>query len=98
MGIAFGLWSSQPLILLVLPTILLLLLYLTLKSPSYFLGFFFLTSGGIANFLERLIFGNVFDYLYLPPLPSFNVADLFVALGVLLLLINFIYGARKGSA
>ncbi|MCT4592022.1 MAG: signal peptidase II [Candidatus Gracilibacteria bacterium] len=38
--------------------------------------------GGLANFLERLAFGEVVDFIDFSFYPSFNLADTFIVLGV----------------
>ena len=94
-GVAFGILLSQPLLIfLFLPTALLVLVFLTLKSKDGFWGLLFLTSGGLANFFERIIFGTVLDYIFLPPLPTFNLADGAIALGVVLLCLSFLRDAK----
>jgi len=45
-----------------------------------------LFSGGLSNFLERIFFGCVLDYISIPFFPIFNVADVLLTLGVVVLL------------
>lgn len=40
-------------------------------------------SGGLGNLLERLSFGCIMDYIALPFLPVFNVADILLTIGVI---------------
>jgi len=94
-GIAFGINFASPLLLILLPTILLALLWLTVRTKNYFWPFFFLIIGGLANFLERIIFGNIFDYINLPIFPTLNLADLAISLGAAWLVISFLYGSKK---
>jgi len=42
-------------------------------------------SGGIANFLQRIIFGFVTDFLVIWKFPIFNFADTFIFFGVTIL-------------
>jgi len=48
------------------------------------LALFLLLSGAISNLIDRIIYGGVIDYLDLPFLPRFNLADLAIILGVII--------------
>lgn len=50
-----------------------------------------LLAGGLGNFLERIRFGCIMDYIALPPFPVFNVADILLTGGV----IGALWFARK---
>jgi len=40
-------------------------------------------AGGLSNFMERVFFGCVFDYLsFIPFWPMFNLGDIFVVVGI----------------
>ncbi len=52
-----------------------------------------LLSGAWSNFVERLFFGFVADYIFVPPL-YFNLADVQIWLGVLLINL-FLWGVFK---
>lgn len=42
--------------------------------------------GGVSNFLDRLVYGGVVDYLSIWLLPIFNLADFYITLSVIFLL------------
>ncbi len=44
-------------------------------------------AGGVANIADRLLYGGVIDFIRIGPVPTFNLADLSVSLGVLGLVI-----------
>ena len=52
-------------------------------------------SGGLGNLLERLLFGCIMDYVTLPFFPAFNVADIFLAIGVAGILLQRHHGNEK---
>lgn len=63
--------------------------YLQNKRISIFL--FLMALGGLGNLLNRLIWGNVWDYISLSVLPfSFNLSDLLISLGV----VSYILGVN----
>lgn len=45
-----------------------------------------LLGGGLSNILDRILVGSVRDYPWLPWLPAFNLADLAIVLGLILIL------------
>ena len=54
-------------------------------------------SGGLSNFIDRISYGGVVDYIRVPLLPwAFNLADVFLVLGIsLLILINIFRVSEK---
>lgn len=95
-GIAFGTLAEGPgflslLLLLMTPLILTFVLIIARKSSQrerIFLGMIF--GGGLGNWVDRIFFGAVLDFidLHLGDLhwPAFNIADLAITLGVILLI------------
>ena len=57
-----------------------------------------LAAGGLGNFVDRLFLGYVRDFLYfkLIDFPVFNVADSYVTIGlvILIILIMFVYNEK----
>lgn len=95
-GIAFGLFRNSPnlfdlLLLLLTPLILGILFYIARKSAQrekIFLGMVF--GGGLSNWIDRISFGAVLDFLdlHLGGLhwPAFNIADLGITIGLIFFL------------
>lgn len=88
---AFGLPIPKPLLTVLAAVSLGVLWLLRRRSPA---GAGLLLGGGLSNWLERISEGAVFDYLRFPKAPGklrryvFNLADIAVFLGGLLLLVN----------
>jgi len=85
-GATFGV--SVPYIDVISLIVLVLLTIYTYRYPSSALSLIVL--GGFSNVLDRLIYGYVVDYLHIPFLPIvghtfFNLADVMIDIGVLLL-------------
>jgi signal peptidase II len=61
-----------------------IILFLKTRNP----GFLLIILGGLSNFFDRVIFGYVIDYFRLSILPIsfFNIADLMIISGILLIL------------
>lgn len=64
------------------------LVILTLKFFQYLgsiRGIVLIVAGGLSNLFDRVFYGGVIDYFQLYNFPIFNMADLLLTLGVLLL-------------
>lgn len=101
-GAAFGLMKGmRKLFLLITPFICLFLFIISIKlydrkrMRALCYCFLFITAGAIGNFIDRLLYAYVVDFIYvsLIDFPIFNVADIYVTCGsiVLLLLLIFKY-------
>lgn len=93
-GIAFGLALSPGVFWLILSIFLVIifiyfkyLLNNSLSKPLFFLVFVLILAGAVSNIIDRLLFGCVIDYIFTPYkyLPVFNVADIAIFVGGLLL-------------
>jgi signal peptidase II len=87
-GVAFG--TPLPGITLVIPLILLGIGVFLWKSWSKIsevekTGYLMVISGGVLNALERTIFGSVTDFISLRYFAVFNVADIAITTGVVLI-------------
>lgn len=90
-GIAFSLplpsfFSS--LLAILISVWLLYRLFRIKMSSKEFLGHQFLLGGAIGNLLDRLFIGSVTDFLAFWSFPVFNLADVFINLGILLILLS----------
>jgi len=52
------------------------------------LGLWLILVGGVSNLIDRLIRGGVVDFISLPLMPLFNLADVFICLGAGLFFID----------
>jgi len=64
------------------------LIYSFLKSKNYYQKIFLILifSGAISNVIDRLRFGCVVDYIDFKIWPVFNLADVYITVGAILLL------------
>ena len=58
-------------------------------------SFIFLFSGIFGNLLDRFFLGYVIDFFALPNFPVFNFADIFINIGVGLLIIDYLIQRKK---
>jgi signal peptidase II len=91
-GIAFGMHLGflQPILISVA---LIFVIWIALRNETSMLeqiGFGLITGGGVANVLDRIQDGYVTDIFQIGRFPIFNVADSFITIGVVFLLINMI--------
>ena len=104
-GVAFGLLKGSPGLNLVLTGLIILgglVWLLRQKKLGGFAAFCagLMLGGALGNFLDRMINGFVTDYLQLLFLhfPVFNLADVAVTAGALLLMLYILLGSRKEAA
>ena len=92
-GMALGLLSKRRNLLLVLSALGLIGLIrdYTLAKGGERIGLAFMLGGGASNIFDRIARKGVTDYLYFKterPTPIFNLADIFVLVGVVINLIS----------
>lgn len=71
-----------------LPAILLVVLFSWWRSNDVFIrgALVLIIGGGISNLIDRFLYGGVRDFIYYPGLAVYgNVADIFLAVGLLLI-------------
>jgi signal peptidase II len=97
-GISFGILNNSDTnqwLLITLSALIITTLLFHLKDSVKMerLGYIFIISGAIGNMIDRLNYGAVFDFLDLHingwHYPSFNVADIFVVLGVMIWIVFY---------
>jgi len=104
-GIAFSMFDSSSslvnnILSIVIGLIILFLLYIFIKGFNAFcktelMGYMFIIGGALGNFIDRIMNGSVLDFivvnykqLYFPAI--FNVADIMISFGALLIITNYI--------
>ena len=99
-GIAFGLFSGAGM-LVVVGTLLvgtLLFVFMTRVEPTDYVtivGGALITGGALGNLVDRVQYRYVIDFLHLPRWPTFNVADMAIVSGVVLVLIAQLVAMRR---
>jgi signal peptidase II len=100
-GIAFGLLDGRSIALTVLTVAALALLvgYFALHTnrPLLWLATGLLLGGALGNLLDRVRDDAVTDFIDLPLWPAFNVADMAITAGVLVLLAALEMGREHGA-
>ena len=89
-GVAFSIFSGGGALVLVFTFVALavLLVYFARRPdrPMLWLPTGMLVGGAIGNLIDRVASGSVTDWIKLPHWPAFNVADMSITFGVLILL------------
>ena len=89
-GVAFGFLSGGGSLVLVFTLVALTALigYLAKRPerPWLWLPTGMLVGGAVGNLIDRVSMGSVIDFIKLPDWPAFNVADMSITFGVLVLL------------
>ena len=86
-GAAFSILGSQRLLLVILSILaLFFIIYYVTKKDKNGIGYFFLIGGIIGNLIDRIFLGYVIDFIGIYTFPIFNIADIFIVLGAILVL------------
>ena len=98
-GIAFGLFSSATPVVIVLTTVAVgwMLFYFArsgARHPVLPVALGLLIGGSVSNLTDRVRLGHVTDFLDLRFWPAFNLADSFIVLGVVILLVTLLVADR----
>jgi signal peptidase II len=100
-GIAFGLFPGNQTIVVVLTVLALALIAAVLarlaaRSMVVAFGGGLLIGGSIGNFADRLIHGGVTDFLDPAAFPAFNIADMGIVVGAVIVALGLLH-ASEGS-
>ncbi|GAA4715786.1 signal peptidase II [Brevibacillus fulvus] len=105
MGAAFGILQNQrwlfiAITLVVVIGIIVSLVRIGKKQPRTSLALALVLGGAIGNFIDRAATGQVVDFLYIKLInfPIFNVADMAITFGVVLLLLDILLESRRKGA
>ena len=100
-GVAFSLGAALPTAVVVAGTgviIAALLSWLVVSAPKMsatsFTGGTLVAGGAIGNFIDRLDGAGVVDYLHSGWFPTFNLADVFVTVGVAVLALGTLWPGK----
>ncbi len=100
-GISFNIQIPFLTFWLILSTITLFYIYRTNPgNVTWKIGIGLILGGALSNLLDRLLFGCVIDHMYILKniLPFFNLADLAISLGGMLIFFKIIYkNTPKGA-
>ena len=103
-GISFGLFSGliSSWILVIIGLIVTIFVYYLMLSSSDIIeewGLFLIIIGALANILDRSINGYVIDFIYFHYnsfyWPAFNIADIYITIGIMMLILNIIMNFKK---
>lgn len=104
-GGAFSMLSDSTWLLIVVSVIFVVIIAIfdminKIQSKTYGIAIAFIVGGAIGNFIDRIFLGGVRDFIFFefwPSFPTFNVADSFLFIGTVLMLIYiiFIYKSKE---
>ena len=102
-GVAFGSFAGNRWIFVVLTTALIaaILIYMFKKKPQsklFSASVALIVGGGIGNFIDRVLYGYVIDYISLSFFPPVcNFADYCITVGTVLLMIYVLFFTSTGK-
>lgn len=102
-GVAFGLFPNKTNIFIIVSAVAVILIIilkvkLNINSTLYNISLGFVLGGAIGNLIDRLVLGEVTDFINFVFWPVFNIADSFIVIGFcLLIFIIFKNWIKKGE-
>lgn len=101
-GVAFGFLSGGGAVVYAVAALALLALVSYMlrhpDRPLLWLPTGMLVGGAVGNLIDRVASGSVIDFIKLPHWPAFNVADMSITIGVIVLVFVIEFGGRQSSA
>jgi len=101
-GVAFGLLSGRFSVIVPAACLALALIFVYLAlEPRPIIGGLaggLLIGGSLGNLLERVTQGHVTDFVRIPHYPTFNLADIFIVVGVALVAVSLLWGGSESRA
>ncbi len=89
-GISFGILIQNYLFWIIWGSVISLLIYFFInsfkKSLLVSISYTLIIVGGVNNVIDRLIYGCVIDYIRIVPWNVFNLADVFISTGAIIIL------------
>lgn len=87
-GIAFGLFEGNNFLWIIVSLIVIgVIIYYYKKEKDIRIGLMLILSGAIGNFIDRVLYNGVIDFIRLGFWPAFNFADAYNTVGVILILL-----------
>ena len=103
-GVSFGLFSGliPSYLLVILGLIIVIFIYYLMVTSSNLIekwGLLIIISGAISNILDRTINGYVIDFIYFHYndfyWPAFNFADIYITIGIIMVIFNILLKVNK---
>lgn len=100
-GIAFGMLDGAGSAVIVIAAIafaiLLGVFLVSAERPGLWLPIGLLAGGAVGNLIDRVRDGFVTDFIDPPRWPAFNVADIEITLGVVILVAVYVFGGEQAA-
>ena len=105
-GAAFSIFRNNTLFLIILSIVIIGLLFYYLSKKTYLsklenISYGLILGGAIGNLFDRIIYGYVIDfidiYIFKFDYPVFNIADMAIVIGVIILIIDLFRGEKNGD-
>lgn len=90
----FGSTGNNTLAIIFSLVILTILFFIVRQKSSSHMFFSAVAGGASINMLERITYGGAVDYIQILTLPVFNIADIFIVGGILLLSLDLLFNKK----
>lgn len=97
-GVALGLFGNYDFLgYLLFPVVVILLAVLWQKFKQFRLPLVLIYAGAASNLIDRLLYNGVVDYISIWIIPVFNISDMMIVTGIVLLLVFEIKNYAKDT-
>lgn len=99
-GGAWGIFNNIPLLFIILVPIIVIGLFCYAwrsKNKLEIISVYMIIGGALGNYIDRLVRGYVVDFIDFRIWPVFNMADIFVVLGGILLILSAVLVKNNGK-
>ncbi len=97
-GLVMGFFSDLfylPIFLIIFLSLIFIFLWLLKTKKKGSIGIAFIIAGTVGNLWDRVFRGGVIDFIDMKFWPIFNLADIFIVIGAVLLCLNLILSRKK---
>src|SRR3989344_8052904 len=85
-GAVFGIFKDNNLFFIILNLIVILIIVYYYKEINIHYALNFILAGAIGNLISRIYYGFVIDFIDFRIWPIFNFADMFIVIGIMLII------------
>lgn len=98
---AFGIPFVYIFLILIMLACILSVVNLKFQIPNFSLfeiiSVILILSGGLSNIIDRIYFGCVIDFINLKIWPVFNLADIYITIGAIILIFSYVIKSSFGG-
>ncbi|MDO8556563.1 MAG: signal peptidase II [Nanoarchaeota archaeon] len=96
-GASFGILQGYSWLFIII-TLIVVGIIIHTSNKQYHIAYPFIVGGALSNLIDRILYGHVIDFIHMPywkSFPVFNLADVSITIGGVLLAWSILKGTKK---